>query len=179
MNRDWLIGFIEGEGSFLIGIQNKKSYKYGLCVTPRFVITLHQKELSVLKKIKAYFEFGSIYITSMHRQRIRGVKASDQVTFVCQNLCDCLKIKSYLMAEEWHTTKRKDFELWIKGLEIIKTKLHLEPKGIIELCKIRDQMNTAGKKPRNYRDSKSILAYLKINYNIKSLPTNPIISPGT
>ena len=58
----WIVGFVDGEGCFSIGIIKQKSstnnYRYQ--IFHEFVVTQSEKSLSSLKQLKNHFGVGSI-----------------------------------------------------------------------------------------------------------------------
>jgi len=51
-------------GSFSLSFFKNKKYKLGWCVLPGFIITLHNKDLDLLKRIQSFFGVGNIKINS-------------------------------------------------------------------------------------------------------------------
>ena len=59
----WFVtGFMDGEGCFIVSIIKDNKYKLSWRVICRFEISLNNKDLDLLKKIKSYFGVGNIYI---------------------------------------------------------------------------------------------------------------------
>ena len=54
----WLIGFVEGEGSFMVIIQESKSKKTTDNISLRFVITQHSKDSVLFDNISNYLGCG-------------------------------------------------------------------------------------------------------------------------
>jgi len=54
---------------------------------------------------------------------------------------EALKVRDYFKGLEFHTSKGKDFKLWCEVLDLIEAKRHTTKEGILEICKLRDQMN--------------------------------------
>ena len=62
LNPNWVTGFCDAESIFTISIVKSKTTSIGLTVSPCFIITLHLKDLELLKLIQAYFGgIGAIY----------------------------------------------------------------------------------------------------------------------
>ena len=62
MDPNWLTGFVDGEGSFIISIQKNLNYRTGWSVHISFSISLHKKDQPILELLKAYFGgIGKIY----------------------------------------------------------------------------------------------------------------------
>ena len=59
----WFVtGFTDGEGGSIVSIIKDNKYKLSWRVICRFEISLNNKDLDLLKKIKSYFGVGNIYI---------------------------------------------------------------------------------------------------------------------
>lgn len=62
-NPDWVIGFTDGEGSFIVTIsKNSKYSKTGWIITPSFQLGLHKKDISILENLKQFFGVGILNI---------------------------------------------------------------------------------------------------------------------
>lgn len=62
LNPNWVTGFVDGEGCFLINIFLRKAIQKWE-IRPCFQIRLHSRDLDVLKQIKSFFKgVGNIYI---------------------------------------------------------------------------------------------------------------------
>ena len=62
----WIVGFTDGEGCFSIAVIKNKTTKFGKQIFPEFVITQGEKSLAALKKVKAFFGCGNIFINRRH-----------------------------------------------------------------------------------------------------------------
>jgi hypothetical protein len=80
LNGSWISGFTDGEGCFHISINRIQGMKLGWQVLPEFRIVQHEKDETVLYKIKNYFGFGDVKInrTDIHGTRkefrVRGLE---------------------------------------------------------------------------------------------------------
>lgn len=165
--RGWMLGFTEGEGSFNIGISKQPDRRYGLRVQARFEISLHEKDLSALKRIQKELRMGHIYFASNETKRKQGSRSSDVECYTVNSLRDCLRIRRYFETfdeKDWLTTKYRDFKKWSQVLDLIVRKAHFTANGIVEIALIRDQMNNPGKKQKDYRPAQDIALDLKNNY---------------
>ncbi|MDD3160044.1 MAG: LAGLIDADG family homing endonuclease [Candidatus ainarchaeum sp.] len=149
LSKDYILGFVEGEGCFSIAISkyidrkprktNKKSFIKNprlFAIRPSFRITNSLSNIGVLEEIKETLGFGSIYIQNRKSDRNQSV-----AYFYTKSFEDCLKAKDFFKDIEFKTTKGKDFLFWCECLEIIQNKQHLDKIGILKLCEIRDKMN--------------------------------------
>ena len=84
VSKDWLVGFIEGEGNFHVSLAKSyrsKNYLFEYYPMLQFRIFLRSDDLEVLEKIKKTLEIGKIYNKNYSYSRIKGVNAQDQCCF--------------------------------------------------------------------------------------------------
>src|SRR3990167_5946495 len=63
---NWISGFTDGEGCFVISVIRNSTTRFGKQIFPEFVITQGEKSLDVLYKIKNYFDCGSIVLNKRY-----------------------------------------------------------------------------------------------------------------
>ena len=149
LSKDYILGFVEGEGCFSVLIQKcidrkpragkwiaKKKNPRLLRVSLTFRITNVEANLPLLEEIKASIGVGSIYSQNRGSDRLSNVSY-----FYTKSLMEAQKVKDYFSTLTFKTTKGKDFVLWCKCLELMEQKKHLTKEGILEICQLRDQMN--------------------------------------
>lgn len=70
----WIVGFVDGEGTFSVNIFRNKTTKLGWQVFPEFVVTQGEKNRSALELLRNFFGCGHIYRNkkprSTHREDI-------------------------------------------------------------------------------------------------------------
>ena len=80
LDASWVVGFSDGEGCFHISINKIPGMSLGWQVLPEFRIVQHEKDESVLYKIRDYFGFGNIKINNIDENatrkgfRVRGLE---------------------------------------------------------------------------------------------------------
>lgn len=61
LNPNWVTGFVDTEGCFMINITKRETNRMGWQIRPCFQIKLHYRDKELLMKIKYFFnEIGSI-----------------------------------------------------------------------------------------------------------------------
>ena len=131
----WFItGFMDAEGSFIISIIKDPKTRTGWNIQLRFKIALHQKDLSVLEQIKAYFGgVGKIDKTGKDRDSLSYVISSRKlITEVVLPHFD-----KYPLI----TNKKADYELFKRIIEKMNKEEHLTEQGIQEIVNIRASLN--------------------------------------
>ncbi len=62
LNPNWITGFTDGEGCFMINVTKHEANKKGWQLSPYFQIKLHYRDKELLMKIKSFFK-GVGYIS--------------------------------------------------------------------------------------------------------------------
>jgi hypothetical protein len=112
-----------------LSISQNSSLKTGWEVRLNFQIGLHIKDLDLLKLFKLYFGVGLVFTRgSMVYFRVRSIK-------------DLHIIFNHFKNYPLKTQKGADFLLFVKALELIQLKMHLERTGLEQLVAIKASMN--------------------------------------
>ena len=91
MNWDWLIGFIEGEGCFSIGLKKtnyKKASSMPFRPIPIFVLPQSKSNGRVLYRVKKFLGYGEIYDMVFDNWRFGKIGLRFQVI----SMKDCSKL---------------------------------------------------------------------------------------
>lgn len=113
INKNWLIGFIDGEGCFYINIIKKPT---GHSVWLLFQITQHIRDIELLNYISLFLGCGTVNPRSVTG---KGANAAD---FEVSKLAIIQKIIIPYMFDELKSSKSKDFNLFCEAADIIKNK---------------------------------------------------------
>jgi hypothetical protein len=62
----WIVGFVDGEGSFLVSTFRNETCKSGKQTLFEFVVTQGEESREAMKSIKDFFNCGGIYINHRH-----------------------------------------------------------------------------------------------------------------
>ena len=169
---DYIVGLTDGEGSFGISITKSADNNVGFEVYPHFRIALHEKDAGLLEEVRVFFSFGNVVRRSQEGLRGRGVRASDLALFEVNSLAGCNRIREFFQKNELRSSKRRDFELWSRCIELVISKRHLKTSGFLEIAKLRDQINVTGKMravgKSQYRDYEWFKRKLIGNSNIEA-----------
>ena len=132
LNAQWIVGFVDGEGCFHIGINKNQEMKLGVQVLPEFTVVQHQADEQVLHALKTYFGCGVVRKNHGTRlcYRVRGQK----------NLVD--QIIPFFEKHKLKTRKRVDFQKFRKVVLLIEKGEHLEPDGLEKIRQIKASMNS-------------------------------------
>ena len=60
LSPDWVVGFVDGEGCFYIGINEHPEMSAGYQVLPEFRVVQHERDIQVLYGLKEFFKSGVV-----------------------------------------------------------------------------------------------------------------------
>jgi len=146
---NWVIGFVDGEGCFSIGLvrqperANRKGYRTGFQVSHEFAVTQGAKSVSCLRDLQAFFGVGGVLLNKRydnHREHL--------YRYVVRARGDLVEVVIPFFREHpLRTNKRQDFESFTRCVQIMVENRHLTRKGLIEILEIMQTMNR--QKPRH------------------------------
>ena len=143
----YLAGFADGEGSFNVSFRPRQDYsilwKVSLC------FNISQKDKVILTLYKRHLKCGIL------RSRRDGIwyYEVNNINAINDNVIPFFKRFNFLSAK-----KKRDFSKFQQIAKIISEKDHLTKPGIVQILKIRSDMNDGGK--RRYTDEQ-ILSVLE------------------
>jgi LAGLIDADG endonuclease len=144
----WVIGFVDGEGCFSIGFvrqpcrAGRKGYRTGYQVAHEFAVTQGAKSVSCLHELVAFFEVGSVIANRRadnHKEHL--------YRYVVRRRADLIStIIPFFEAHSMHSSKQRDFEKFVRCVELIDAGVHLTRTGLADIAEIAQTMNR--QKPR-------------------------------
>ena len=66
----------------------------------------------------------------------------DVSQYYVQTIEDLVKIIEFFNDKEFYTSKGESFKLWARCIKLIQEKKHLTKEGLLEICGLRDRMNS-------------------------------------
>ena len=116
LNSDWLLGFIDAEGSFVCSLIGKQFIS-------QMIIGLNSKDSEILDSIKSYLGFGIRYTRKDGTEIFQLSSQKDKYLFITK----------YLLTkgnkDRLRTEKRICARKWSKIILLIQEKEHLTPSG--------------------------------------------------
>ena len=145
----WVIGFVDGEGCFSIGLvrqpdrPGRKGYRTGYQVSHDFRVTQGAKSIQSLQALKVYFGVGKIY-----PNRRKDNHREDMYAYAVHRRADIQSvIVPFFRCNPLRTAKQLDFEKFSRCLERIDRGEHLTREGLAKILEIAQTMNR--QVPRN------------------------------
>ena len=132
LEAQWVVGFVDGEGCFFVGINPHPEMTSGFQVLPEFTVVQHKRDIQLLFALKAFFGCGVVRQNHGDRMAYR-VRGLDHLTQRVIPFFEQHKLKS---------KKRVDFEKFRRVLQLMDRKEHLKADGIETIRAIASTMNT-------------------------------------
>ena len=137
----WIVGFVDGEGTFSVSLNRNSTTTTGFQVFPEFVVTQGAKSLLVLQEIQGYFGCGKIY----ENRRYDNHRES-MYRFVVRSFNDLTTvIIPFFQRFPLRTAKQNDFQKFCEVIELMKERKHINPAGVGAIRLIINQMNRRAK----------------------------------
>ena len=143
LSADWIVGFVDGEGCFSIGFVKqpdrvgRRGYRAGYQVVHRFVVVQGARSIACLHALRRFFGVGAVGINRRydnHKEHLWRYHVNRR-----EHLLEI--VIPFFKAHPLRSSKREDFELFCRCLEICRKGRHLEARGLIEIAKLAEGMN--------------------------------------
>lgn len=133
----WIVGFVDGEGTFSASLIRNKTSKYGWQVFPEFVVTQGAKSLKALLSVKEFFGCGNIYIN-----RRKDNHKEDLYRFCIRSRQDIVEsVVPFFTKYPLKTSKRDDFNKFSSIISILTRNKSLNEQILKEIALILSSMN--------------------------------------
>jgi hypothetical protein len=137
LSADWVVGFVDGEGCFFVGINRQPSMKLGWQVLPEFRVVQHQKDVAILEQLQRFFGFGLITTNHGDRKELR-IRGAEQLN----------RVVGFFKAHPLRTVKRSSFESFAEVIAIMNRGEHLTEEGLQRIKDLTSRMNRGAQNPQ-------------------------------
>ncbi len=131
LEAQWVVGFVDGEGCFYVGVNTQPEMKIGYQVLPEFTVVQHERDVQLLYALKQFFGCGVVRQNHGDRMayRVRGV----------EHLAE--RVIPFFEKHPLKTKKHLDFLKFRKVLMMMQKNEHLTLEGIEKIRQIASEMN--------------------------------------
>lgn len=136
----WIVGFVDGEGCFHVGISKNNKSCLGQQVLPEFTIVQHSRDIQILEKLQKYFGCGVVRVNHGDRMAYRVRALSNLITIIIPFFA-----KYTLQRKKSH-----DFLLFKEVVSLMQNREHLCVEGIKKIQKIANVMNRKGNNKEHF-----------------------------
>ena len=138
----WVVGFVDGEGTFSVSIFKNKTTKRGWQVFPEFIVTQGSKSRASLEDLQQFFDCGRILVNHRFDNH-----QEDLYRYCVRSLEDLRsKIIPFFINHPLRTAKKADFKTFCEIINLIEQKKHLDLEGLKEIAQLTYKMNDGGAK---------------------------------
>lgn len=139
LHPQYVVGFVDGEGSFHVAIYKDKLMRIGIKVIPEFHVSQWVTSRSVLDRLCDHFGCG--YVKANHA---RSQKDTTYV-YVVRNREDLLNnVIPFFQRNELQTERRKDFKFFAQIVQMMGDDKHRDKSGLRKILDLAYQMNQGG-----------------------------------
>ena len=135
---DWVVGFVDGEGCFFVGINRRPSMTVGWQVLPEFRVVQHERDVSILEQLREFFGCGQVTRNHGDRKelRIRGLKQLSE------------RVVPFFEANPLRTVKQESFARFAEVIRRMNRGDHLMMEGLDEIRELAAGMNRGARNPQ-------------------------------
>jgi hypothetical protein len=131
LDAQWIVGFVDGEGCFHVGINPHAEMSSGHQVLPEFTVVQHRRDLQILYALKAHFGCG--VVRSNHGERMAyRVRSQDHLRQI---------IIPFFEKHPLKTRKNVEFAKFRDILLLMEQGVHLTGEGVERIRSIASRMN--------------------------------------
>ena len=136
LDAQWIVGFVDGEGCFHVGINPHPEMATGFQVLPEFTVVQHERDVQVLHAPKSYFGCGVVRKNNGDRMayRVRGHWHLSK------------NIIPFFEKHPLKSRKQVDFSKFRDIVSLMSHGVHLTVKGVTNIRMITEEMNRKGLK---------------------------------
>lgn len=138
---EYIVGLIDGEGSFTVhiaGPQSGSDVKRRAKAEPRFYVKLVEKDKTILDNLKEYFGCGNVYF-----QKDKRPNHQNCYRYEVAGRDDLRKtiIPFFLKHPPRFPSKQNDFKIFCDLMEMISKGDHLTEEGLLKMSKLKEKMH--------------------------------------
>ena len=136
LDAQWIVGFVDGEGCFHVGINPHPEMTAGFQVLPEFTVVQHERDVQVLHALKSYFGCGVVRKNNGDRMayRVRGHEHLSK------------NIVPFFEKHPLKSRKRVDFIKFREIVILMNRGEHLTSEGVERIRAVTEEMNRKGLK---------------------------------
>ncbi len=131
LEAQWVVGFVDGEGCFHVGISRHDDMTQGHQVLPEFTIVQHRRDAQVLHALKAFFGCG--VVRKHHGDRL-AFRVRDK-----RHLKE--NVIPFFEKHKLKSKKRVEFSKFRRVLLLMERGEHLTAQGLENIRAIATTMN--------------------------------------
>ena len=141
LNPNYIVGLVDGEGSFTAYVKNPdslKSVKRRTKVEPRFFLKLIEKDKEILYELRKFFGCGNVYFQRDNRANHQHCYRYDISN---RNDLEKIIVPFFKRNSLKLRSKKSDFEIFCRILQMVQRKEHLRESGLQKIYTLKQKMH--------------------------------------
>jgi len=161
----WVVGFVDGEGSFLVSIFKSSQAKLKWQVFPEFNVSQSLKGKYLLHELEKFFGCGHIY--AQNARNIKQEKWDPLYKYCVRNKTELQQkiIPFFEKNPPKGKSKLSDFQRFVHVVNLMEKGEHLTIQGMVKIARIAEKM--IHRKPIEYS---SIFKFLLSSETTRQAP---------
>ena len=131
LQSQWIVGFVDGEGCFHVGINPHAEMSVGFQVLPEFTVVQHKRDVQILHALKEHFGCGVVRVNHGDRMAYRVRSLEHLRDVICP----------FFLRHPLKTRKNVDFSKFRSIVLAMDNGSHLTPEGLDQIRSLAAQMN--------------------------------------
>ena len=134
---DYVVGLVDGEGSFSVFLRKPKKATWNTRVECHFYIKMREDDLPLLKKVQKFFGCGSIFFQKEYRRNQRDnfrYQISDRAAL--KNI-----IIPFFKTHPLQSKRIHDFKIFCEIVKLTLDGMHKTEAGIRHIAKLKAKMH--------------------------------------
>ena len=132
LDAQWVVGFVDGEGCFFVGINPHPEMTCQFQVLPEFTVVQHQRDIQLLYALKTFFGCGVVRKNREERMAFRVRRLEHLIE----------RVIPFFEKHPLKSKKRIDFLKFRDVLHRMVSGEHLTPEGVERIRALASTMNT-------------------------------------
>lgn len=142
LNPNYVVGFVDGEGSFCVSMNRHKTTKSKVDIRPEFEIELREDDAEIIHRIQATLRCGNIY-----RLEYERYDWQPHIKFKVSKISELHEIiVPFFERYPLQAKKKEVFKIFKIIVAMVYRKEHLSYAGIKKILKLREKMRQYSKK---------------------------------
>lgn len=138
LNPDYIIGLVDGEGSFTVYINPNKKHNRRVRAEPKFYVKLTEEDKEILYQLQKFFDCGSVYFQKDTRPNHKNCFRYEVYNREDLNQVIIPFFKEHILK---FPTKKRDFEIFCELMEMINRSDHLKEVGLRKMFQLKQKMH--------------------------------------
>ena len=144
---------MEGEGTFSVSFTKRAKLSVGIETRPSFSVTLHRRDLALLKALRAFFGCGAI----------RYSRSDGTYKYEVRSVADLAKrIVPHFEKYPPAGAKGEDFRKFAEIVRLVHAKHHLNRRYLRQIIELAYSMNPSGRRKYAKDDLLRLLGEMKV-----------------